>query len=112
MTHFRGLQLVFDQQAKRANDAETQLAALTTQLFEEQTANATKQSLIEMREKEAATIQGELVEQRSLIGELQDIIGPLSAMLNKLPKKESTTKRQRDDDGIQSDVGSSKRAKQ
>ena len=115
MTHLRGLRAAFDHEVRRTESAETLTEALRTHLFEEKTAHAQRQSLFESREKEVATLQRQLAENRSLIDGLHEALGPVSVMLGKFStNKESGEKHQRDVDRSDEDgrgAGSSKRAK-
>lgn len=99
MVNLRSLQLAFEQEVRNAHDgANARTATLQDQLVEAQTQIARRQSLIRAREMEVATVQKQLVEQRSTIKELQDAMVPLNSIFDKLGRGgEGSNKRRRED---------------
>ena len=114
MTHLGELRTAFDREVSRADHAEALAEGFRAQLFEEQTANSEKKSLIEVNERELAEIRGQYIEQQSLIDGLQEVIGPVSAMLSKFSRnKASGDKHEREEGGSDQEGrnGSSTRAR-
>jgi chromosome segregation ATPase len=113
IAHIRGLQATFDKEVKRAEIAEAQLEALRTELFEAQTTNAARQSLMQDQEMQVANLKERLVGLQSLLDGLQEHLGPTRTILDQLSRYgECGDKRQREmdgSDGNRGGEGSSKR---
>jgi chromosome segregation ATPase len=111
----KGLQATFDQEAKRANNAEAQLEALRTELFEERTTNVARQSLIKAKESQVVTLQGQLAKLQPFLDGLREQLEPTRAIIDGISRHGEGEKRQREEDGGDENSrgeGSSKRLRQ
>ena len=99
VAHMKGLQATFDQEVKRANDAEAQLEALQTKLVEEQTTNEARQSLIEAKERQVVMLQGQLVKLQPFLDGLREQLEPTKVIIDGISRHGQGDKRQREEDG-------------
>ncbi|KIM83411.1 hypothetical protein PILCRDRAFT_819651 [Piloderma croceum F 1598] len=99
IAHMNGLQATFDQEVKRANDAEAQLEALRTKLIEEQTTNLARQSLIETKNRQVVMLQGQLAKLQPFLDGLREQLEPTRAIIDGISRHGEGDKRQREEDG-------------